>query len=105
MAEAGPADAGVVSGMANVALQFGAALGIAILFGAAADASSGMLATGSGLRAALDGGYHLGFAIAAICLVLAVGIALAVLRPPVRPRAVSAQPEMATATADPGLAA
>jgi EmrB/QacA subfamily drug resistance transporter len=105
MAEAGPADAGVVSGMANVALQFGAALGIAILFGAAADASSGMLATGSGLRAALDGGYHLGFAIAAICLVLAVGIALAVLRPAVRPRAVSAQPEMASVSADPGLAA
>jgi MFS family permease len=84
MAEAGPADAGVVSGLANVALQFGAALGVAVLFGAAADRSAGLLAGGSGLRSALDGGYHLAFAIAALCLVAAIGVALAVLRPPAR---------------------
>jgi len=88
MAEAGPADAGVVSGLANVALQFGAALGVAVLFGAAADRSDGLRAAGSGLRAALDGGYHLGFAIASLCVVLAVTIASAMLRPPVRPAAV-----------------
>jgi hypothetical protein len=84
VAEAGPADACVVSGLANVALQFGAALGVAVLFGAAADRSAGLLAGGSGLRSALDGGYHLAFAIAALCLVAAIGVALAVLRPPAR---------------------
>ncbi len=75
----------MVSGLANVALQFGAALGVAVLFGAAADRSAGLRAAGSGARAALDGGYQLSFTIAALCLVVAVGVALAVLRRPGRP--------------------
>jgi len=94
MAEAGPADAGVVSGLANVALQIGGALGIAVLFGAAADRTASLRAAGSALPAALDGGYRLGFAIAAGCLAAAIAVAVTVLRParPV-PAALDAAPE------------
>jgi len=81
MAEAGPGDAGVVSGVANVALQIGAALGVAVLFGAAADHTAALRAAGLAPRAALDGGYRLGLGIAALCVVAALALAAAVIRP------------------------
>jgi EmrB/QacA subfamily drug resistance transporter len=103
MGEAGPSDAGVVSGLANVSLQFGAALGVAVLFGAAADRSLALRAAGDGVRAALDGGYRLGFAIAAVCVVGAVAVALAVLRParPVAVRVADDAEDMPDSTVDP----
>lgn len=100
MAEAGPADAGVVSGLANVAMQFGAALGIAVLFGAAADRSGALRAAGAGVRTALDGGYRLGFGIAAVCVLGAIAVAVLVLRPAARRPAV-AEPVVEAALAEP----
>ena len=81
MAGAGPGDSGVASGLANVALQFGAALGVALLAGVSADHTSSLLAAGTPLRAALTGGYQVGFMVASFCLLLATVVALVVLRP------------------------
>jgi EmrB/QacA subfamily drug resistance transporter len=81
MAGAGPADAGVASALANVALQFGAALGLAVLAGLSASRTSSLLAGGTPVRAALVSGYHIGFVAGAICLAAAVVVAITVLRP------------------------
>jgi len=82
MAGADRGDAGVASGLANVSLQLGAALGVAVLFGVAAERSGGMLAQGASLRAALTGGYDLTFVVGAVVLLAAALVAALVIRPP-----------------------
>ena len=65
MADVPPRDAGLASGIMNVSMQLGAALGLALL-GALADARTGArLADGASHAAALLSGYHLAFALAA----------------------------------------
>jgi EmrB/QacA subfamily drug resistance transporter len=91
MAGAGAGDAGVASGLANVALQFGAALGVAVLAGLASDHTGTLLARGDSVRAALLGGYHLGFVVASLCAVVATVVAVAVLRPAPRMQVVTAR--------------
>ncbi|HEV7679024.1 MAG TPA: DHA2 family efflux MFS transporter permease subunit [Candidatus Dormibacteraeota bacterium] len=90
MAGAGPGDAGILSGLANVAVQMGAALGVAVLAGVSASRTSSLVAEGVSQPAALTSGFHLAFAISALCLLAAVGVAAAVLRsaPPAPRRAV-----------------
>jgi EmrB/QacA subfamily drug resistance transporter len=97
MAGAGPGDAGLASGLANVALQVGAAIGIAALASIASAQTSGQLADGSGFDAALTSGYHLGFVVAAASAGLAAVLASLVLRgAPHLPREVpAAHPEAA----------
>jgi EmrB/QacA subfamily drug resistance transporter len=68
MADAGPSDSGVVSGIANVTLQLGAALGLAVLASASTIRAGHLLARGVGVRAALVGGYHEAFLIGAGCI-------------------------------------
>src|SRR5205807_6202619 len=75
MADAGPGDAGVASGLANVTLQLGAALGLAVLASVSATRTGHLLARGATTPAALTGGYHGAFLIGPACL--AVGIVLA----------------------------
>ena len=84
MAGAGRGDTGVASGLANVSLQLGAALGVAVLAGVSADRTATLMAAHTvSLRGALVGGYHLSFLVGSACLLLAVLIAATVLRAPV----------------------
>jgi len=93
MAGAGPSDSGVTSGVANVALQIGAALGVAVLAGVATDHARTLLAQGFSTQAALASGYHLSFLVASGCVLLAAVIAATVLRSvPSRQRVVAPEP-------------
>jgi EmrB/QacA subfamily drug resistance transporter len=74
-------DSGLASGLANVTLQLGAALGVAVVAGVSSSATSRLLASGSGERAALTAGYHLGYIVAGVAVVLALVVAAILLRP------------------------
>src|SRR5205807_2811695 len=80
MAEAGPSDSGVASGLANVTLQLGAALGLAVLASVSALRTSHQLAHGASTASALTSGYHLAFLIGAGCVGAAVLLASVLLR-------------------------
>jgi EmrB/QacA subfamily drug resistance transporter len=90
MAGAGPSDSGVASGVANVALQIGAALGVAVLTGLATDHARTLMSQGISTPAALASGYHLAFVVASGCVLLGAVIGAVVLRSAVRPVRVAA---------------
>jgi EmrB/QacA subfamily drug resistance transporter len=79
-------DAGLASGLFNTTQQVGMAAGVAVLSTMAASRTEGLLAAGQSQAAALTGGYHVAFTIAAALLVAAFAVALVVLRRP-RPAA------------------
>ncbi len=81
MAGATPADAGLASGLVNTAAQVGGALGLAVLATLSATRTRDLLAQGQSTPAALTGGYHLAFLIAAGLVGVAIVVALTVLRP------------------------
>jgi hypothetical protein len=87
MAEVPMADAGVASGVANVTMQVGAALGLAALGTISADHSQTLVAQGQSVVSALASGYQLGFAIAAACVATALVIVIVALRSPAMVRA------------------
>ena len=66
MSDAGPDDAGLVSGLANTSQQVGGALGVAVLAALASARTEAALATGTPAAAALQGGYQLAFAVGAV---------------------------------------
>ena len=80
MAGADSSDSGIVSGLANVALQIGAALGVALLAGVSTARTNAALAGGTSLDGALTSGYQLGFMIGAAFAAVAVVVGLVVLR-------------------------
>jgi MFS family permease len=86
MAEVPAADSGVASGVANVTMQVGAALGLAALATISTDHTRSLVAQGHSVVSALTGGYQLGFAIAAVCVVAGLLIVLVVLRSPAEAR-------------------
>jgi EmrB/QacA subfamily drug resistance transporter len=73
-------DAGLASGLVNTAAQVGGALGLAVLATLSATRTKDLLASGSSHAAALTGGYHLAFVIAAGLILLAVAVSALVLR-------------------------
>jgi hypothetical protein len=89
MSGVNPRDSGLASGVANVAMQMGAAIGIAVIATVSAAGTNGLLVKGDSLDGALTGGYHLGFTVAAAC-VAAAAVAGAVVLRNVRPQAVPA---------------
>jgi EmrB/QacA subfamily drug resistance transporter len=80
MADAAPADTGLASGLANVSMQMGAAVGIAVLASISTSRTKSLSAAGVGRDAALAGGYRLGYLIAAGCIVAAFVLAGLVLK-------------------------
>jgi predicted MFS family arabinose efflux permease len=73
-------DAGLASGLINTTAQVGGALGLAILATVSAGRTSALSAHGASTLAALTGGYHLAFWIAAGLAAASIPVA-AVLRP------------------------
>jgi EmrB/QacA subfamily drug resistance transporter len=81
MSEARPEDSGLASGLINTSGQVGGALGLAVLAVVAATQTSALAHSGAGALAALSGGFHMAWLVAAAFVVLTVGITVATLRP------------------------
>jgi EmrB/QacA subfamily drug resistance transporter len=69
-----PDDTGLASGLINVALQMGAAIGVAVLATLSTTRTDHLLTTGVGAHEALTGGYRLGFVVATGCVVVALAL-------------------------------
>jgi EmrB/QacA subfamily drug resistance transporter len=73
-------EAGLASGLVNTSLQVGGAIGLAVLATLAATRSDELHANGDSTAAALTGGYHYAFVVAAGLVIAAIVVALTVLR-------------------------
>jgi MFS family permease len=84
-AEVGSSDSGLVSGLISTSQMIGGALGLALLAGLAAAWTSGRLAGGEPVPAALNDGYHAAFWLAAALAAITAAIAATQLRAPTPP--------------------
>jgi hypothetical protein len=75
-----PTEAGLASGIVNTAFMMGGALGLAVLASVAARRTATLTASGESALEALNGGYHVAFAIGAAFAVVAAVIGAAFLR-------------------------
>jgi hypothetical protein len=76
------ADVGLASGIVNVSMQVGGAVGVAALGTISTAHTRALVAQGQPLAAALTGGYHLAFLIAAGCVAACMLVVLVALRSP-----------------------
>jgi hypothetical protein len=75
------ADAGLGSGITNVAQQVSGAFGLAVLGTVATHRTKGLLAAHHGVTSSLIGGYHVAFLAGAAAIAAGMVLALALLRP------------------------
>jgi EmrB/QacA subfamily drug resistance transporter len=88
-----PADqAGIASGLLNASMQFGGALGLAVLSALATDRSNGVLQTGGELPLALAAGFQRAFLIGAGLVLAAALVALTAINAHPRGRTARRQP-------------
>jgi EmrB/QacA subfamily drug resistance transporter len=80
MSDAGPDDAGLVSGLANTSQQVGGALGVAVLAALAAAVTQAAVVAGEPASAALGSGFRLAFGAAAALVAAAAAVTVGVLR-------------------------
>ncbi|MGH3868062.1 MAG: MFS transporter [Pseudonocardiaceae bacterium] len=80
MSEVEPSEAGLASGVANTSFMMGGALGLAVLASLADARSSGLTSAGVGRLAALTGGYHAAFVVAAAFAATAAVVGALLLR-------------------------
>jgi EmrB/QacA subfamily drug resistance transporter len=79
MSGVAPEQAGLASGVVNTAFMMGGAVGLAVLISLADSRTESLLGSGEEQLAALNGGYHLGFVVGAVFVVVA-GVIAATLR-------------------------
>jgi len=74
-------DAGLASGLVNTTVQVAGAIGLAVLATLAAERTETLAAAGDAAAESLNGGYHLAYLVGAALMAIAVGAALAILKP------------------------
>jgi MFS family permease len=90
MSDVEPSESGLASGVVNTSFMMGGALGLAVLASAAVARSGDLLASGSNPVVALNGGYHLAFAVGSACAATAGVLGAAILRDAATPAAAAA---------------
>jgi EmrB/QacA subfamily drug resistance transporter len=93
MSGATASDSGLASGLVNTSVQVGGAIGLAVLATLATERTDAQLADGQPAAAALNSGFHLAYLIGAGLVLVAIAIAVSVLRPQVAEGAVEPVPE------------
>ena len=80
MSGATPSDSGLASGLVNTSVQVGGAIGLAVLATFATERTAAQLADGESAAAALNSGFHLAYLIGAGLVLVAIAVAVTVLR-------------------------
>ncbi len=87
MSDVSPSESGLASGVVNTSFMMGGALGLAVLASLAAARTSKLLAFGADSLVALNGGYHVAFALGAVFAAAASLLSAALLRAASQPAA------------------
>jgi EmrB/QacA subfamily drug resistance transporter len=95
-----PEDAGLASGLVNTTCQVGAALGLAVLATLSTARTEALTGAGTPVKEALVAGYQRGFVVGTVLVLVALGVALAVIRDPKMPVAAEADVEQLPTHAD-----
>jgi MFS family permease len=82
MSGATESDSGLASGLVNISVQVGGAIGLAVLATFATERTDRLLADGESAVAALNSGFHLAYLIGAGLVLVAIAVAVSVLRSP-----------------------
>jgi EmrB/QacA subfamily drug resistance transporter len=87
MSDVSPSESGLASGVVNTSFMMGGALGLAVLASLAAARTAKLLAFGADSLVALNGGYHVAFALGAVFAAAASLLSAALLRAASQPAA------------------
>jgi MFS family permease len=80
MSDVAPSESGLASGVVNTSFMMGGALGLAVLASLAAARTDKLVALGADSLAALNGGYHVAFALGAVFAAAAALLSALLLR-------------------------
>jgi EmrB/QacA subfamily drug resistance transporter len=102
MSDVEPEESGLASGLVNTSFMLGGALGLAVLASLAASRTDHLVASGGGRLAALTGGYHVSFLVAAAFAAAAAALGAALLGASEEVAEPRAQPTSVPACSGPG---